>query len=317
MRLDRFLQSFGPDRSRAFWQRQIEAGRVLVNGRREKAGYVLKPGQTVQVEPVKEMPPALKAAQGSDAGLPDWVVYLDEHLMVVNKPRGLVVHPSAGHWQDSLVHRLLPWLPHEEGEWRPGVVHRLDRDTSGLMVLARHQKAREALSVAIQARQVTRQYVAVARGRLAPEKGVIDAPLGRDPRQRLRMAVVYGGREARTHYRTVARWPGMSLLALTLETGRTHQIRVHLASLGHPVVGDPLYGGRLEPFRHGQLLHAGRLAFEHPVSKKRLAFTALPPSDWAQLAQFGAPEIAAPYVYAEGVEPTTPQWLSALSIPTL
>lgn len=317
VRLDRLVVRLWPGRSRAFWQRQIEAGHVRVNGRTEKAGLALKPGQRITVDPVEEPTPSLVRDPGDcQAGLPNWVQYLDDSIMVVDKPRGLVVHPSAGHWEDSVVHRLLPWLPVEDGEWRPGVVHRLDRDTSGLMVLARSGRARELMSAAIQARQVTRQYVAVVKGHLNPPEGLIDAPLGRDPRQRLRMAVVYGGREARTHYRTIAVWSGLSLVALTLETGRTHQIRVHLASVGHPVAGDPLYGGRVPTFGHGQLLHAGRLAFRHPMTHEWLDFTTLPPPDWQALAEFGVPEIIRDHVYAEEVGPSTVLWLSSLTIPT-
>lgn len=313
-RLDRFLAQRWADRSRSYWQRQIERGQVRVNGRAEKAGYILKAGQVVEADLEDAEEPTLVAPQGEPRALPPWVCYMDAAIVVIDKPRHLVVHPSAGHWHDSVVHQLLPWLPYEAGEWRPGVVHRLDKDTSGLMVLARSRVARERLSAAIQARAVTRQYVAVVRGHFHPPDGLIEAPLGRDPVHRLKMAVVYGGREARTHYRTLARWAGASLVECTLDTGRTHQIRVHAASLGHPVIGDPLYGGRLEGFMEGQLLHAGRLAFHHPITGEPMAFVAPPPEDWRGLSALGRAEVLASWVYQPGVDPGTTQWLSELGI---
>lgn len=309
-RLDKLVARVWADHSRSFWHRQIAAGRVRVNGRAEKAGYLVKAGQIVRCALEPEAPPTLSASNPEAAALPDWVVYCDADLLVINKPRHLVVHPSAGHWTDSVVHRLLPWLPQADGEVRPGVVHRLDRDTSGLMVLARNARARERLSLAIQERTVTRQYIAVVRGTLHPETGTIDAPIGRDPANRLKMAVVQDGRTARTHYRTAARWAGASLVVCTLDTGRTHQIRVHVAALGHPVLGDMTYGGRHAAFSAGQMLHAGRLSFLHPATGETLVFESAPPEDWDQLTALGTPDVASPRLYDEAAGPDTAQWLS-------
>lgn len=302
-----------PDHSRSFWQRQIDAGQVLVNGKAGKAGHLVKGGQMVTVRWEATEPPQLDLANGP-SHWPDWVVYHDAAVIVVNKPRRLVVHPSAGHWDDSVVQQLGFWLSDRDGGMRPGVVHRLDRDTSGLMVIARTPKAREILASAIFARDVVRQYVAVVRGMLTPLNGVIDAPIGRDWNHRLKMAVTQDGRPARTHYRTLAHWPGFSLVQCGLETGRTHQIRVHLAWLGHPVLGDVLYGGRHPMFTQGQLLHAGRLVFYHPVRDELMEFVAPVPEDWRALTHLGTASVREPEVYAGTAEPLTHQWLSSLGV---
>lgn len=312
-RLDRFLSRTWPDYSRSFWQRQIGQGRVLVDDRVEtKAGLALSMGQRVHLEFPDEVVPDLDQLAGTERDWPTWVVYHDADLIVINKPRNLVVHPSAGHFEDSVVAQLMPWLPRADGEVRPGVVHRLDKDTTGLMVLARTAQARERLSQAIAQREVTRQYLAVVRGSLQPAEGIIDAPLGRHPKLRLKMAVRLDGRPARTRYRTVAHWMGFSVVQCTLETGRTHQIRVHLASLGHPVVGDVLYGGRSAGFDHGQLLHAGRLRFRHPIRNQAMEFLASVPEDWHRLADWGPADVDRPELYRDVKTPSTAQWLSEL-----
>lgn len=282
MRLDRFLAEALPERSRTAWQRELRQGGVMVSGKLGQARDLVRPGLEIVVTwNEEEISPLDLRSAAIDQSL---IVYQDEWLVVVNKPRGLVVHPSVGHRDDSLVHRLGPLLtPDGVTDVRPGVVHRLDRDTSGLLVLARTEVVRRMLSEAIQKRTVHRRYLAVIGGHLRVPDGTIEAPIARHPKQRLKMAVVEGGRTAVTHYRTLAQEKNHALVQLTLETGRTHQIRVHLASIGHPVVGDVLYGGQLRPGLEGQALHAAFLAFLHPVTAKPLCFTADPPDNWKSL----------------------------------
>ena len=314
-RLDRVLAEVWPDHSRSFWQRQIAAGNVTVEGRQQKkGGYLLKAGQLLLAQVPEEPRERLVWENGAPFKWPDWVLYYDQEIIVINKPRGLTAHPSPGHWNDSVVHRLWPWLSAVPGDWRPGVVHRLDRDTSGAMVLARTARARELLSQAIQERQVQRDYLAVVRGHPTPPLGTIEAPIGRDPAHRLKMALVLNGRFARTHYRTVASWAGFSLLACRLDTGRTHQIRVHLASWGHPVLGDTLYGGGHPLFSAGQLLHAGRLRFQHPMNSQLATFFAPVPQDWGLLARLGPAQIESSYLFDEDEGPLTQPWLTQLGV---
>ncbi|MFW6088947.1 MAG: RluA family pseudouridine synthase [Gemmatimonadota bacterium] len=264
----------------------IASGEVTVNGGPAQKSYRPRAGDEIRVE-IPPPPPIELAAQH----LPIDVVYEDEHLVVVDKPHGMVVHPAPGHPDGTVVNALLGrygdlspiGLPR-----RPGVVHRLDRDTSGLMIVARREEAHQALSAALARREVGRGYLAAVWGRFEPERATIDRPMARHPGDRRRMAVVEGGRRAVTHVRWLERWPAADLLAIRLETGRTHQIRVHLADSGHPVVGDPVYGSGRErgmsgaggqwaarfARRVGRLfLHAARLSFVHPVTGDELTFT--------------------------------------------
>lgn len=224
------------------------------------------------------------------------VVFEDEHLLVIDKPAGLVVHPAPGHWEDTLVNALVARGTALSGgvEGRPGIVHRLDRDTSGLMVIAKTDLAHRRLGAALAARRVSRVYAALAWGHLTESPTVVDAPLARHPRDRKRMAIVADGRPARTRVEVVARFESTELVRLTLETGRTHQIRVHLESIGHPVVGDPVYAGggsrrisgaaraaadRLERATPRQALHAAQLGFRHPISGESKTFRSEWPGD--------------------------------------
>jgi 23S rRNA pseudouridine1911/1915/1917 synthase len=259
-RLDVFLARSVGSRSQA--QRLIEGGAVLVDGRPRAKRHVVTAGERVNVgqsaaEPEPEAPPASLA-----------VAYEDEHLLVVDKPPGVVVHPGAGHRSGTLVQALEGRVAGGDDPERPGVVHRLDRDTSGLLVLARSEPVHEALRRALRERRITREYLALVDGRPAARRGTIEAPLGRDRRVRTRMSTdTQDPREAITHFEAERNLPGSTLLRVQLETGRTHQIRAHLLAIGHPVLGDPEYGrGRTLPGLRRQFLHAHRLAFEHPVT---------------------------------------------------
>lgn len=204
------------------------------------------------------------------------IVYEDEDIAVVNKPRGMVVHPAAGHAQDTLVNVLmarLSSLSGINGELRPGIVHRIDKDTSGLLVVAKNDFAHQSLAAQIKEHSARRTYETVVRGRLRDDEGTVDAPIGRSRRDRKKMAVVSDGRDAVTHWQVIARYAGWTHVRCVLETGRTHQIRVHMAHIGHPVAGDPLYGGRDELSVGGQCLHARELELTHPRTGERMVFT--------------------------------------------
>jgi 23S rRNA pseudouridine1911/1915/1917 synthase len=292
LRLDRFLSARAPDLSRTRLQALIEAGRVVVDGRIRKASHRLRAGEVVRVE----VPPPVPLALVPEP-IPLDVVYEDEALLVVDKPAGLVVHPGAGHATGTLVHALLahcgPRLSGIGGVRRPGIVHRLDRGTSGLLVVAKRDPAHLALARQLKARTVERRYLALVHGSLPRAEGVIEAAIGRDPRDRLRMAVrpPGAGRAAVTRYRVLERFTAplpLTYLALELGTGRTHQIRVHLAHLGFPVVGDRTYRRRATPPASPELarrvaalgglaLHAAVLGFTHPDTGERLSFEVPPP----------------------------------------
>jgi 23S rRNA pseudouridine1911/1915/1917 synthase len=258
-RLDAFLAR--PLGSRARAQRLIEAGAVLVNGRPAPKRHRLQAGEAVSVEE-PEPPPMVEAPHA-----PFSVPYRDEHLLVVDKPAGVVVHPARGHHTGTLAQALSAVAAGGEDATRAGIVHRLDRDTSGLLVVARSEAIHRALRAALQARAITREYLVLVEGRPPARTGTIDAPLGRDRRVRTRVSTdTDAPRPAVTHFALERALPRTTLLRVRLETGRTHQIRAHLQAIGHPVVGDPEYGtpGRLGLER--QFLHATRLAFEHPVT---------------------------------------------------
>lgn len=250
--------------SRSRLQALAGDGNVTVNGHPARPSQRIRHGDVVIVS----VPPARSPADLIPQDIPLSIIYEDSHLVVVDKPAGLPVHPGPGHPDGTLVNALLAHCPDIHGiggELRPGIVHRLDRDTSGLLVVAKSQTAHQNLTEQMQRRAMLKEYQAVALGLVTPESGMVDAPIGRDPRHRQRMAVSVGGRDARTHYETLAELPGHTLLKLRLETGRTHQIRVHLAYLGYPVLGDEVYGKTSELLRR-QFLHAARLGFHHPAS---------------------------------------------------
>ena len=265
--------------SRAAAQKLIEAGAVTVRGEQRQKRYVVKPGDTIDVTPPE--PPTPDTSGGEDVTFD--VAYEDDDLIVVDKPAGLVVHPSAGHSEATLVQGLAGRAAGGDDPWRPGVVHRLDKDTSGLMLVARNDQAHKALSAAVKRREVIREYTALIEGRLSSRTGTIDAPLGRHRRQRTKQAVKgAGSRDARTHFEVVEALPADTLVHARLETGRTHQIRVHFAAIDHAVVGDPEYGTAGRYGLQRQFLHASRLEFAHPRTGERLTFTSELPEDLLQ-----------------------------------
>ncbi len=276
-RLDQYLAQVDLGLTRSRLRQLIAEGNVLVNGAAVKPAHRIRPGDLVQVS-VPPPRPATAIAQGD---IPITVVYQDAQLVVVDKPPGLSVHPGPGHPDRTLVNGLLALCPDIQGiggEIRPGIVHRLDKDTSGLMIAAKTQDAHHHLSQQIKDRTVEKGYLALAEGAPSPDSGLIDVPIGRDPRRRTRMAVIAGGRESRTGYRLLVKAGDYSLLELQLHTGRTHQIRVHLAWLGHPLLGDGVYGRR-SPLLGRHFLHAHRLAFVHPVTGERMEFSSPLPTD--------------------------------------
>jgi 23S rRNA pseudouridine1911/1915/1917 synthase len=284
-RVDRYLAGARADLSRTRAQALITRGLVRVDGRVARASLALEAGQRVEVTP--DTPVAAAPPLRAEA-IPVPIIYEDEHLLVIDKPAGLVVHPAPGHQTGTLVNALLERLAPQAdpaAAHRPGIVHRLDKDTSGLMVIARTDAAHTNLAAQMKAHATIKRYLALVEGHMPVAEGVIEAPIGRDPRQRQRMALVSvagGGREARTRFRVLAEARGRSLLELQLETGRTHQIRVHLAGVGHPVVGDATYGRPQAPRPPRQFLHAAHLEFAHPVTGEWLVFDAPLPPDLAR-----------------------------------
>jgi 23S rRNA pseudouridine1911/1915/1917 synthase len=284
MRLDAFLA--GPLGSRTRATRLIEAGGVLVDGAVVAKRHRMTAGETVVVDESRD--PNLAAADAGDADVTPAafeVRFEDEHLLVVDKPAGVVVHPARGHRQGTLAQALAGRAAGGEEDWRAGIVHRLDKDTSGLLVVAKDEAIHRSLKALLQARDITREYLALVEGRPPSRSGTIDAPIGRDRRVRVRMSTdTDEPREARTHFEIERALPSTTLLRVRLETGRTHQIRVHLHAIGHPVCGDPEYTGRRGPDLGltRQFLHATRLRFVHPVTGAEVDITSDLPADLAE-----------------------------------
>src|SRR5689334_12901902 len=295
-RLDAFLAEHIPSWSRSRLQRLIDDGDVIVNGRGAKPSYKLRANDQVDAE-LTALPPSSFAPED----IPIEIVYEDDDLVVVNKPASMVVHPAAGAASGTLANALafhFQKLASGSGDARPGIVHRLDKDTSGLLVVAKTESAHDDLANQFRAREVFKSYVALVHGHLEKDRGEIDQPIARDPRHRTRMAVVRGGRAAMSLYRVRQRFDRFTLLDVELKTGRTHQIRVHLAWLKHPVVGDETYGaGRDNTIQDAQIrarvrnlgrhfLHAEKLAFIHPQTNERVEFSSpLPPELSSLLAE--------------------------------
>ncbi len=280
LRLDQALAKLLPEESRSRLAKLIEEGHVRVDGAQVAAKRKLKSGESVEVA----LAPRVEASAYRAEAIALDVVYEDADVLVLDKPAGLVVHPGSGNWAGTMLNALLHHAPALEHLARAGIVHRLDKDTSGLLVVAKNEPAQLALVKQLQARTVKRTYLALARGRLA-RGAKVDAPIGRHPVHRTRMAVVEGGKPAVTHYRVRETFAAHTLLECDLETGRTHQIRVHLASIGHPLEGDPVYAPRGPKLLPRQALHAWKLAFLHPGTGKLMEFEAPMPEDFRLLLE--------------------------------
>jgi 23S rRNA pseudouridine1911/1915/1917 synthase len=281
-RLDKTVAETVPGLSRATAQRLIKSAQVTVNGRGSKPSYRVEAGDEVVVHVPAETPPAI-----APEPIALDVIYEDDHLLAVSKPAGMVVHPAYGHQSGTLVNAVLAYCPRTAdvgGAERAGIVHRLDKDTSGLILIAKDEATHAALQRRFKRRQVKKTYLALVENCPEPRQGLIDAPIGRDKRKRKQMAVVRSGRQARTAYHVVERFDDHSLVELQPETGRTHQLRVHLAWLGSPVVGDRVYGYRKQRLlRERHFLHAHKLELTHPATGASLSLTAPLPNDLAGL----------------------------------
>ncbi|TXL67613.1 RluA family pseudouridine synthase [Cerasibacillus terrae] len=282
IRIDKLLTSLQPDRSRSEIQTWIKSHLVTINNQPTKANYRCMEGDVIKWNIPKEETLSLEGEN-----IPLSIVYEDETLIIINKPSGMVVHPASGHIRGTLVNALLyhyDQLSTVSGEDRPGIVHRLDKDTSGLLVVAKTDQVHQKLIEQFKARLVKRTYEVVVHGTIGPDDGLIDAPIGRDPKQRQNMTVIDGGKEAITHFHVLKRFTNFTHVECQLETGRTHQIRVHMKYIGHPVLGDPKYGPRRKNvMKTGQVLHAKYLQFTHPINGKKLTFEVEPPKDFQEI----------------------------------
>lgn len=270
-RLDKACSEIFSDYSRSQIKQLLDGGNITVNGKTEKAKYKVKSGDVIRLEE-----PETKTLELRPENIPLDIVYEDDDVIVINKPQGMVVHPAPGHDEHTLVNALLYHCPLStiNGTFRPGIVHRIDKDTSGLLMVAKNDKAHRSLAKQLKDKTNIREYVALVHGRIAEDVGTINAPIGRSLKDRKKQAVVKDGRNAVTHFEVLKRYCDYTLVKCILETGRTHQIRVHMKYIGHPLVGDPLYGPKKTIKGNGQFLHAGKLGFVHPTTGKLLIFEA-------------------------------------------
>jgi 23S rRNA pseudouridine1911/1915/1917 synthase len=278
IRLDKYLTDVLPQFSRAYLQKLIGQGYVLVNGHRTKASQRLNKADRITVEL-----PTLPGRPLAES-IPLTIIYEDEDILVIDKPASLTVHPAPGHPNHTLVNAILahcPGLAVSNELMRPGIVHRLDKDTSGLIVIVKNDFARDYIAAQFKSRTVTKGYLVLVRGRLSPEQGIIEAPIGRDPHSRRRMSIVENGKEASTKYQVWKYLDNYTLVEVTPLTGRTHQIRIHLSAIGYPVVGDPIYGIK-SAYLNRQFIHAYRLGFCLPSTKQYQEFTSPLPMDLEQ-----------------------------------
>ncbi|WP_420897112.1 RluA family pseudouridine synthase [Liquorilactobacillus hordei] len=270
-RIDKALTALFPEYSRSQLKQWLVEKAILVNSQPVKPNYKVKENDQIEltVPPIKEI-------SLQPENIPLEIVYEDEDVLVINKPQGMVVHPAPGHPDKTLVNALLAHSPLStiNGEFRPGIVHRIDKDTSGLLMVAKNDQAHRSLAAQLKAKTNIREYTALVHGVIKEDSGKIDAPLGRSQKDRKKQAVISGGRNAVTHFTVIKRYQNYTLIKCILETGRTHQIRVHLKYIGHPLVGDPLYGPMKTIKGNGQFLHAGKLGFKHPRTGEELIFVA-------------------------------------------
>ena len=275
IRLDKALADL-TELSRSQANEAIKNGNILVNGKAVKAKYSVKEGDLVTYDLPE---PEVLEYEAED--IPLDIVYEDDDVAVVNKPQGMVVHPSVGHTSGTLVNALMYHI-HDlssiNGVVRPGIVHRIDKDTSGLLMIAKNDRSHQALAEELKDKKSLRKYLAIVHDNISNDRGVIEAPIGRSEKDRKKQAVTAKGKPAVTHFKVLERFGNYTLVELTLETGRTHQIRVHMAYIGHPVAGDPLYGPRKTLKGNGQFLHAQTLGFTHPTTGESLRFSVEPPA---------------------------------------
>lgn len=273
-RLDKIISILDNTISRTTVKRLIEENKITVNGKTEKPSYEVKLGDLIQIE--EDIP---KQPQMIAQDIPVDVIYEDEDIIVINKPKGMVVHPGNGNPDGTLANAVMnlcgETLSGIGGQIRPGIVHRLDKDTSGVIVIAKNDKAHIDISNQIKNRETSKKYIALVRGQISEDEATINMPIGRSLKDRKKMAVRKNGKEAITHFKVLKRYKDYTLLEVKIETGRTHQIRVHMAEIGHPVVGDYIYSNGKNPFNvTGQMLHSQRIEFIHPRTKNKISFEA-------------------------------------------
>ncbi len=284
-RIDSFVTAFKEELSRNQIQKLIESENILVNGKSVKSNYKLKENDVIYIE-IPDFEPLEIAAEN----IPLEILFEDDDVIVINKPKGMVVHPAFGHYSQTLVNALMHHckenLSKVNGCMRPGIVHRIDKDTSGVLVAAKNDAAHKNLAVQLAKHSITRKYNAIVFNNIKEDSLTIDKPIGRNPKDRKKMAVVEGGRRAVTYVKVLERLGKYCYIEAQLETGRTHQIRVHLSSIGHPLLGDEVYGGSKQPFKiGGQALHARVLGFNHPVSNEYMEFEAPLPEYFTNLIE--------------------------------
>ena len=286
IRVDKVLSDLNESLSRSYIQKCIDDGRLFVNGKKTKSSYKLKEGDEIFLDVPENIELSIEAEN-----IPIEIVYEDDDVCIVNKPRGMVVHPSAGHYSNTLVNALL-WhlkgrLSGINGVLRPGIVHRIDKDTSGLLIICKNDSSHSFIASQLKDHTCNRIYHAIVFGNIKEDEGTVNKPLGRSNTDRKKMDIVPNGKEAITHYKVLERFNGYTYIECRLETGRTHQIRVHMKSLGHPLLGDPVYSTQKSPVKvTGQMLHAKTIGFESPSSHERLSFDSELPEDFMKVLNY-------------------------------